>query len=112
MMTVIVFIVAGLFGLKIIWNVLTPFALALRALKSSGKTKGISMAPLVEIGLLLLLIFLSAITNGTGLLHQPKIIALWGAFAVLGSYFLFIVLGITLGWLVAVIQKRRNKMSR
>jgi hypothetical protein len=109
MMTVIEVIVGGLFGLKIVWNVLTPFALALRALKTSGKAKGISMVPFVEIGLLLLLFLLSAITNGTGLLHEPKMAALWGACAVVGSYVLFAVLGMIFGWLVSMLKQSSRR---
>jgi hypothetical protein len=112
-MTFIEVIVGGLLVWKIVWNVGTPFALASRALKTFGEAKGgISLCPQMEIGLLLLFVLLSAITNGTGLLHEPKMVALWGACAVVGSYVLMAVLGIILGsliWLVSMLEQWRQR---
>jgi len=101
-------IVAVLFGMKIIWNILTPIVLARRSLlATTEKPSGISMAPFVEIVLLLLLILLSALSDGAAWFHHPTQVALWGGGIIVGSYVLFVVLGIGLGWVVAQIKKRR-----
>lgn len=109
MINSIIIIVAAIFGLKILWNVFTPFVLARRTLLSAGdKPIGISMAPFVEVALLLLLIVLSALSAGSAWFNRPKEVALWGVVVIVSSYVLFVVLGICLGWLVAQIQKRRS----
>jgi len=109
MITAIMFIVAVLFGLKIAWNIFTPVVLARRSLSATtDKPTGISMAPFVEVVLLLVLILLSAFSGGSAWFHRPMQVALWGAMAIVGSYVLFAVLGVFLGWLVAEIKKRRT----
>jgi hypothetical protein len=59
------FIVLGMFFLKLLWNVLTPFVLAWRGLTGSAKNSGgISMCPFIEIALWLLLIVFSIVIDG------------------------------------------------
>jgi hypothetical protein len=112
MMTAILFILAGLFLLKLVWNILTPFVLARRSLvATSGKPAGISMAPFVEIGLWLLLLLISFLSGGSDWLHSPKKVAVWGIATIIGSYVAFAVLGSLLGWLVAHLKKRRGDAS-
>lgn len=111
-MTAVLFIVAGLFFLKIAWNVLTPFVLARRSLvATSGKPAGISMAPFVEVGLWLLLMLISFFSGGSDWLHSPKKVAVWGIATIIGSYVAFAVLGFVLGWFVAHLKKRRGDAS-
>lgn len=109
MITAIMYIVGALFGLKIVWNIFTPIVLARRSLaEATGQKSGISMAPFVEVILLILLIILSALSDRSAWFHHPKQVALWGLVVVIGSYVCFVVLGICLGWVVAQIKKRRT----
>jgi hypothetical protein len=101
MMVAIQFIVVVLFFLKILWNILTPFVFLNRSFANSSKTTGISMAPLVEVGLWLLLILISFLTDGSNWLNSPKKVVIWGIATILGSY----VALVPLGWLVAYIKK-------
>ena len=101
-------IVGVLFEMKIVWNIFTPIVLARRSLRApTEKPTGISMAPFVEIALLLLLILVSALSDGSAWFNHPTQVALWGGMTILGSYILFVVLGIGSGFLVAQIKKRR-----
>jgi hypothetical protein len=102
------FIVAILFGLKIVWNIFTPIVLAWRLFFSTtDKTTGISMAPVTEVVLLLVLILLSVFSGGTAWFHRPIQVALWGVVTIVGSYILCAVLGVPLSWLTTEIKKRR-----
>ena len=105
---IIMSMVAVLFGLKIIWNIFTPVILARRLLLATAdKPTGISMAPFVEVVLLVVLILLSTFSNGSAWFYHPLQVALWGGVIIVGSYILFVALGIGLGWFVAKIKKRR-----
>jgi Kef-type K+ transport system membrane component KefB len=95
--------------MKILWNILTPFVLVRRRLvTTSDKPTAISMAPFVEIVLWLLLVFLSFFSTGSGLLHSPKKVALLGLVMIVGSYVVFAVLGIALGWCAEQLSKCRK----
>ena len=103
-------LVGLLFILKLIWNALTPIELGRRALQSNDDSpSGISMAPLVEIGLLIFLIVLAAISKGTAWYNRPVQVALWGTIAILTSYALFVLLGVLTGWIVSKIKDRRPR---
>jgi hypothetical protein len=109
MTTAILLILAGLFFLKIAWNILTPFVLARRSLvATSGKPVGISMVPIVEISLWLLLVFFSFFSDGSDWLHSPKKVAVWGVATIIGSYIIFLILGFVLGRIVACLKKHRG----
>lgn len=106
--TIFFWFFAGLFGLKILWNILTPFSLARGLLKDCAKkTGGVTLMPFVEIALLIILIVFSAFSGNSAWFYRPLQVAFWGGVIIVGSYILFIVLGISLGWLVSQIKKRR-----
>lgn len=111
MITAIMCIVAVLLGLKIVWNILTPFELFRRALSSSpdAKPSGISMAPFVEIILLLVLIIFSALSSGSAWYNRPLKIALWGIVAIVSSYILLVILTYVLAWFATQFKKRQPK---
>ena len=101
---------AVLFGLKIAWNIFTPVVLTRRALSAAtNETSGISMAPLVEIALLLILLIFSAISSGEAWFNHPAKILLWGIVAIVGSYVLCGVLIHVLGKLVSLRKKSQFK---
>jgi len=107
-LTILFWVFTGLFTLKVLWNILTPCALAWELFKRGGnKTRSMTMMPFVEIALLLMMILLSALSDGTAWFNHPTQVAVWGGVIIVGSYVLFVVLGVALGWLVAQIKKRR-----
>lgn len=97
-MSVILSIIAGLFFLKLAWNVLIPIDLARRARASqSDKPAGTSLMPYLEIALWLLWLLLAFFSSGPGWLHSPKMVAIWGGCAILTSYQGFAIVGLALG---------------
>ena len=105
-MTIILYILVGLFGLKILWNLAIPYELALRKTNKGGrKISGISIVPLVEIGLLLLAAGAAALSAKQGWLQSPKNIVIWGLLAIGASYVHLVIAGMVMGWIVS--HKRR-----
>ena len=99
MMSVVLCIVAGLFFLKLAWNVLIPIDLARRARGSqSDKPAGTSLMPYVEIALWLVWLLLAFFSRGSGWLHSPKMVAILGGSAILAFYLGFASVGLVLGW--------------
>ena len=99
MMSVVLCVVAGLFFLKLAWNVLIPLDLARRARASkSGKPVGTSLMSYLEIALWLLWLLLAFFSVGSGWLHSPKMVAILGGCAILASYLGFAIVGLVLGW--------------
>lgn len=105
-MTVVLWIVVGIFCLKIIWNLGVPYELLRRRFYKSPKKQGggISMMIFVEIFLLVVAIVLSAIAQGDSWMHSPKKVALWGGIALVGSYVHLLVAGMFCGWLATKIK--------
>lgn len=94
MMSVVLCVVAGLFFLKLAWNVLIPLDLARRARGSqSDKPAGTSLMPYVEIALWLVWLLLAFFSRGSGWLHSPKMVAILGGCAILASYLGFAIVG-------------------
>jgi hypothetical protein len=103
-------IVGVLFCSKIVWNIFTPIVLARRSLSvTSDKPSGVSMAPLVEIILLLILCLLAAFSSGTAWFNRPMQVLLWGSIAIVVSHVLCGLLAYVLGWLILQIRKRKAK---
>jgi hypothetical protein len=90
LITVLMCIVAILFGLYIAWTVLVPFEKAWRAWKYDDRS-GFSFLP-VEVILLPLLILLSALSSGEAWYNHPLQVALWGIVAVVFMYGCFFVI--------------------
>jgi hypothetical protein len=109
-MVTLLLILEGLFCLKIVWNLLTPYVLAMRTLRTDAKrTKGISLAPGVEIALFVLALAISCVVDGSPF-QKPKSIALWGIAMIVASYAHFVVGGAVAGWIVSLL-KRRGRSS-
>lgn len=112
-MTVIIvlfYLTMGLLGLKLLWNALTPVALAWEVMRGKRvKSSGISMALIVEILLFPLLILLSWLGGGgTGHWYSDtRDVVLWGLGAIVGSYLIFYILGMLSGWWLSMVKKRR-----
>lgn len=100
-MAYLVWLVLGLFALKLIWNLTVPFVLLgrLRA-NPDGPRSGISMASGVEVLLLLVAVGLSAISVGEYWVNRPLLIAGWGSAAILFTYVAFYIVGAIGGWFV------------
>jgi hypothetical protein len=109
-MNIIFLIVIALLVLKIGWNFFTPYVLGLRALRANDEKKsGISMAPAVEIVLLL------AAWGGAFLVPEPlrwlspRSVILWGMALVFTSYLHLVVAGALVGCLVSKYKKRPQR---
>ena len=108
-MTGMLFFLEALFCLKIGWNLLIPYILAYRTLKSDAYLdRGISIAPWFEFVLLVVSVAVASITAGTSLFQSPKRLAMWGIVMILGSYVHFAVGGFLGGGLVSLIKRRRR----
>ena len=106
-MTALLFTFEGLFLLKILWNLSTPYVLAMEPLKPDAeRTRGISLMPWVEVTLLLLASVVSCIANETSSFQHPKSIAIWGVAAIVGSYVHIVIGGAIAGWIVSLLRAR------
>jgi hypothetical protein len=109
-MNYITYIVAGLFAIKIIWNLIVPYDLAIKSLRAKdGRRPGTSLMPLVELGLL----------GGIAALSSVDGRALWswtvgrtlfvGVTIIIASYTHMLVAGILAGWIISRIRKRPGR---
>lgn len=107
-MTIILCLIAGLFCIKIIWNLGVPYVLLSRPLDTkTGRSSGISMATSVELFFLVLAVGLSALATGDTWLHSPLKVAFYGVLAIIGSYIHLVIVGIIGGWIVS--RSKREK---
>jgi hypothetical protein len=108
-MTIVLYVLAGLFCLKILWNLCVPYALALRPIKAStGATRGISLMPAVEVALLRLTAAAAALASGSTPFHSLKNVAVVGTIAVVGSYVHVMLMGMLVGWVAENVRRRRE----
>ncbi len=108
MITIILYILLGLFGLKLLWNLTIPYELAWRGLRCAGqKSSGITIMPFVEIGLWMLTIGAAALSDGRNWLQSPKNVAVWGGLAIVISYVHLVIAGMIAGWIVSLLKKAR-----
>lgn len=106
--SIILYFVVALFLAKIAWNMIMPFVLGRRLyLTNDERTGGISMAPLVEVLLLVLAFVLSFFAKGTTWLHSPTHVGVGGLAVIVFSYCFFFSAGIFVGWIV-----QKGKVSK
>ena len=104
--TVLMCIVAFLFGLYLVWLVLImPFVLTWRAWRYDDRS-GFSFTPVIEIVLLLTIILLSALSSGSAWYNHPLQVALWGFVAVVLAYVCFVVLSFVWAGLFYLLKKQ------
>lgn len=104
-----VWVAAGLFFLKIAWNVLIPFDLMRRGRGAKpGERVGTSLMPYVEIGLWLVWLLLAFFSEGDGWVHSLKTAAVLGGCAILASYELMYAVG----YLLCLCAMRRAREIR
>jgi hypothetical protein len=109
MMRALLFFFEALFCLKIAWNLLTPYVLATRMLSAEAKrARGISLAPGVEVVLLVLALIGAFVARGTSSFQSPTRIATWGVLMIVASYVHLLVGGALAGGIVALIKRRRE----
>lgn len=112
MIGIVLYGVVALFLLKIVWNILTPYVLGRRLyLTEKDETSRISMAPFVEVFLLVSAILLSSFTTGASWLYSPKNIALAGVSLIALSYIHFVIAGVAIGWLVSRLRKQKERSN-
>ena len=102
--TVLMCIVAILFGLYLVWLVLTPFALAWRVWRYDDRSS-FSFLP-VEVILLPLLILLSALSSGSAWYNHPLQVALWGFVAIIFAYAGFVVMAFVVEGVLYLLKKK------
>lgn len=100
-------LVAGLCGVKVLWNLMVPYVLAVRAYRS-GSLKGISLMPMVELVLLAASVGL-AVPMGAAWPWSPLAILAIGGTIVLGSYIHLVIVGAGAAWLAQVLRRRKSK---
>ena len=101
MITVLMCIVAVLFGLYLAWIVLAAFVVAWREWK--GDKSGFSFTPFVELILLPVIVLLSALSSGEAWYNHPLQVAKWGIVSVVFAYGCFMVLSFILGFIFNVL---------
>lgn len=107
-MTIMIWLVLFALAVKLIWNLGVPFVLIRRAKANPAfSTSGISMSTEVEVALLFIAIFLSALSTGEAWVNKPLAVAGWGVTAIFFTYAHLVIAGAVGGWLVA--RKNRNK---
>lgn len=112
MQKLLIYLILGLLGLKILWNLTLPYRMALMLLRSNEqRTSRITFMTFVEIILLLCAIATAWIFNGGDGNLSPQKIALWGIVAIVGSYIHLIIAGMIAGWIVSRIKQRKSHHS-
>lgn len=109
MIDVVFFVVTGLFFAKILWNLGVPYALAAQAFRANREDneRGISLMPIVDVALLVLLLILSFLRDAPRP-WNPGGVALFGTILFVGSYIHLLVVGGAAGWLVRKFRDKRN----
>jgi len=111
--TTVAFIaVAGLFLMKILWNLTVPYALAARAFGTKqSRASGISLIPGVEAVLLTVAVLLSLV-RGAAWPWNPGGVALIGMAMIIGSYVHLVVAGAIAGWAARRLRGRMGRSRR
>lgn len=106
-MTQFVFLLAvGMFGLKLLWNILVPYALAIRAYRARDEqTSGISLMPGIEILLWIVAVALAFALNRAWP-WSPLGVATLGGAAMVVSHVHLVVGGGIANWAVRVLRRR------
>ena len=98
--TLLFWLCAGLFGLKLLWNLVLPYSLAFEPLTEGRGSRGTSLMPYVEAVLLLIGVALAALRGGTTVGMSVLRIGLIGMAAVVATYVHMAVAATIMGWLV------------
>lgn len=97
----LLWLVVGIFLLKVVWNLGLPYELLRRRLqKRRGAEGGISIFPALEIVSLALAVLLSSLSTGESWLSQPGNVFWWGLALIVSSYLHLIVATFLTGYLV------------
>jgi len=109
MITMAFGLAAGLFCMKILWNLVVPYALAVRAYKERDvPSKGVSLMPMVDVVLLAACVALAFITRATWPWSPGGVLILGGG-ALIGSYLHLILVGGIAGWAAHALRRRAMK---
>ena len=106
---IIQIIVLGLVGLKIVWNLLVPYALAWQLLKPGAqRSDSVSMMQYLEIGLVCIAVLVAAIIPGSQWFQSAGKVALICFGSIAASWIHFFVIGMLGGALASAIDRRRD----
>lgn len=109
MINAALYVVVGLFGLKILWNLGVPIVLLRRSMSGAGRAS-MSFAPAVELSLVALGTGISFFTTTSGL-GGPKEVAIGGTAICAASYGMMFLVGYVAASALS-LMKKRNKRSR
>ena len=101
---VILGVLGFLFMAKILWNLLLPLV-ARRIIQSPENKSGISLCTQIEVIWWLLLCFFSAVSSGQAWFNNPKLVALAGAIAIVGSNLILFEMLALIHWVVRLVKK-------
>ena len=98
-MNILIWVLMGLFALKIVWNLGVPYALLQKRRALNGSTSaGISLMPGVEVLLLLAVASAAWISSGNSWFNRPIPILSFGVAMMFASYIHMILAGMICGW--------------
>lgn len=103
------FIFACLFAVKIIDNLTVPYRLATRPTGPGGEPSGISLMPMVEVALFVIMEVLSLLGFSP---YAPKVVAIIAIAAIVGSYAHLVVVGAVAGWVASFWHDRKAPRRR
>lgn len=108
-MSIVFWLVATLFCLKIGWNFLTPYVMAVQLFRTDAtKTNSVSLAIAVEFLLWVIALVVSTIASDATWLLRPKQVALYGVALIIASYVHFILASVTAGWLASKLKRSKQ----
>lgn len=105
-MQLVFIVIAGLFCLKLVWNLATPWELLRRPLNSQGEPRRITLVTFVEMGLLAVAVLVSWLGDGQTWGWGPARVALFGGALFVASYLLLALTQMLAAW---IYYRRRNK---
>jgi hypothetical protein len=106
---ILLWALAAIFCLKIVWNLGVPYELLRRRLKAdTGAVQGISLAPALETAVLILIVVLSAVSTGDSWIETTSNVVTWGLILVAGSYLHLLLASFLVGWILSVLRRQRK----
>jgi hypothetical protein len=107
--TIVLYGLAGLICLKILWNLCVPYALALGPVDANtGTSRRISLMPIVEVALLLLMLAATRLASASSAMHDSTNVAVVGVIMIVGSYVHLVLAPVVVGWIAANVRRRRE----
>ena|SRR5882724_10625104 len=109
MIELILVVTMAILLLKIVWNLSIPYILFIRSINNRAMNRGgISLMPLVDITLIVIIITLSFIAQNSSWPWSAGCIAFGCGISTMGSYLHLVVAGAIMGCVARKIHKRKS----